>query len=192
MINEKSIFEFSAFPELTTERLLLRRTLLTEAPAVLLFRGDPYVQRFNGPVYESVAEAEALIHELHDEYFNRTGICWGVTLKNEDKVIGLFGIHHWSRHHCRAEIGYDMNRNYWGQGLATEAIQAMLRFGFAQMNLNRMYAGTIADNRESVRLLERLGFVREGTKRALSWEDDGTFHDGAMYSLLQQEWNDYE
>lgn len=191
MNSEKPIFEFKAFPQLTTEQLLLRRTMLTDAPDVLQFRGDPYVQRFNGPVYEAVAEAEGLIHELHDEYFKQSGICWGVTLKNEGKVIGLFGIHHWSRRHRRAEIGYDMNRDYWGQGLATEALQAMLRFSFVQMNLNRIYAGTIADNHESVRLLERLGFVREGTKRAFSWEDDGTFHDGAMYSLLQHEWNDY-
>lgn len=192
MINSETVFNFKIFPELTTERLQLRRTLLTDAPDVLLFRGDAYVQRFNGPVYEEAAEAEALIHELHDEYFKRSGICWGITLKDEGKVIGLFGFHHWSKHHRRAEVGYDMNRAYWGQGIATEALRAMLRFGFSQMNLNRIYAGTIADNHESVRLLERLGFVREGTKRGLSWEDDGTFHDGAIYSMLQHEWNDNE
>ncbi|MCA9953638.1 MAG: GNAT family N-acetyltransferase [Anaerolineales bacterium] len=192
MTDTKTIFDYKTFPELSTERLLLRRPRLADAPDVLLFRGDAYVQRFNGPVYKEVVEAEKLIHELHGEYFKRSGISWGVTLPNEDKVIGLFGIHHWSQYHRGAEIGYDMNRDYWGQGFATEAIQAMLRFGFVQMNLNRIYAGTIADNHESVRLLERLGFVREGTKRGLSWEDDGTFHDGAMYSLLQHEWNDYE
>lgn len=191
-MNTQSIFDFKIFPALTSERLILRRALLTDAPDVLIFRSDAYVQRFNSPVFKEVNEAEELIHELHNEYFQRSGICWGVTLKNEDKVIGLFGFHHWSKHHRHAEIGYDMNRAYWGQGIASEALRAMLHFGFTQMNLNRIYAGTIADNQESVRLLERLGFVREGTKRGLSWEDDGTFHDGAMYSLLQHEWNDYE
>lgn len=189
MIKTKTIFDFKAFPELTTERLLLRRTLLTDAPDVLIFRSDAYVQRFNGPVFKDVAEAEALIHALNREYFDQAGISWGVTLKNEDKVIGLFGIHHWNKYHRRAEVGYDLNRDYWGQSIASETLRAIIQFGFEQMNLNRIYAGTIADNHESVRLLEQLGFAREGTKRGLSWEDDGTFHDGAMYSILQHEWN---
>jgi ribosomal-protein-alanine N-acetyltransferase len=55
------------------------------------------------------------------------------------------------------------------------------------MDLHRVYAGTIADNHESVRLLERIGFTREGTRREHSWEDDGTFHDSAMYGLLRHE-----
>jgi len=102
-------------------------------------------------------------------------------------VIGLFGIHHWNKYHRRAEMGYDLNRAYWGQGIASEALRAIIQFGFEQLNLNRIYAGTIADNHESVCLLERLGFEREGTRRGFSWEDDGTFHDGAMYGLLRDE-----
>ena len=188
----EAIFDFKNFPVLTTEQLVLRRTLLTDAPDVLIFRGDPYVQRFNGPVFENAAEVEALIHALDSEYFEKSGICWGVTRKNEDRVIGLFGFHHWSKHHRRAEVGYDLNRADWGQGIAAEALRAIIQFGFVQMNLNRIYAGTIADNHESVRLLERLGFVREGTRRSFSWEDDGTFHDGAMYGILQHEWIDHE
>lgn len=184
----ETIFDFKTFPELVTGRLVLRRTLLTDAADVLIFRSDPYVQRFNGPVFEDVAEAEALIHELNDEYFNKSGICWGVTLKNENKVIGLFGIHHWSRHHRRAEVGYDMNHAYWGQGIASEALRVIIQFGFEQMNLNRIYAGTIADNHESVRLLEAIGFEHEGTQRSFSWEDDGTFHDSAMFGLLRDEY----
>ncbi|MCA9944931.1 MAG: GNAT family N-acetyltransferase [Anaerolineales bacterium] len=187
MITTNTIFDFKIFPELHTERLVLRRTLLTDAPAVFIFRSDPYVQRFNGPVFVDVAEAEALIHELNDEYFNKSGICWGVTLKNENKVIGLFGIHHWNKYHRRAEVGYDLNQSYWGQGIASEALRAILQFGFEQMNLNRIYAGTIAENHESVQLLEAIGFEREGTRRGFSWEDDGTFHDSAMFGLLRDE-----
>jgi ribosomal-protein-alanine N-acetyltransferase len=78
-------------------------------------------------------------------------------------------------------VGYALARDHWGQGIGTEAVWAMLRFGFEQMNLHRIYAGTIADNYESVRMLEKIGFVREGTKRESSWEDDGTNHDSAMY-----------
>ena len=66
-----------------------------------------------------------------------------------------------------------------------EALTAAIRFGFAEMLLNRIEAQTIADNASSTRLLGRLGFAREGTRRRYSWEEDGTFHDGAIYGLLR-------
>jgi len=62
-----------------------------------------------------------------------------------------------------------------------------IRFGFEEMNLYRIYASTIADNYASVGMLEKIGFMREGTERESSWEDDGTFHDSAMYGLLRRE-----
>jgi ribosomal-protein-alanine N-acetyltransferase len=71
-----------------------------------------------------------------------------------------------------------------GQGLGTEALTAAIRFGFSEMQLNRIEAETIADNDPSTRLLDRLGFALEGTRRSY-WKDDGTFHDGATYGLLQ-------
>ena len=83
------------------------------------------------------------------------------------------------------DIGYDLARDQWGQGSATEALTAAIRFGFAEMLLNRIEAQTIADNASSTRLLGRLGFAREGTRRRYSWEEDGTFHDGAIYGLLR-------
>jgi ribosomal-protein-alanine N-acetyltransferase len=180
-------FEFQTFPILITDRLILRQAQLSDAEEVLVFRSDPVVQRYNGPVFKSVEEAEALIEELQTEFEKGEGVSWGVTLKEQDRVIGLFGLHYWSKYHRRAEAGYDMARAFWGQGIGSEALRAILRFGFNDLDLNRIYAGTIADNQESVRMLERLGFTREGTRRKHSWEDDGTFHDSAMYGLLRDE-----
>ena len=185
-----TLFDYSTFPILTTARLILRRAHLPDAADVLIFRGDPYVQRFNGPVFANVAEAEELIRELHQEFAAERGVSWAVCLKPLGRVIGLFGFHGWDRFHRRAGIGYDMARDCWGQGYASEALGAMLGFGFAAMDLNRVEAETIADNHESVRMLERLGFQREGTRRSYSWEDDGTFHAGAIYGVLRDEFND--
>ena len=176
-----------AFPVLTTDRLILRETRLADAADVLVFRSDPIVQRFNDPVLQSVEEVESLLLELQAEYHARQGLCWGVTVKPQDAVVGLFGFHHWEHYHRRAEVGYDLRRSLWGQRIASEALRAMLAYGFGPMKLHRIYARTIADNHESVRLLERLGFVREGIQREYSWEDDGTFHDSAIYGMLDRE-----
>ena len=182
------VFDPSTFPMLTTERLTLREPLPGDAADYFVAGSDPVVQRYNAPTMQKVEEAEALIEEVRDEYSKQEGISWMVTLNNSDTVLGLFGFYHWSHNHRRTEIGYALARAWWGQGIGTEAVQAMIRFGFEEMNLHRIYASTIADNHESVRMLEKIGFIREGTKRESPWEDDGTFHDSAMYGLLRREY----
>lgn len=180
-------FDFNTFPVLTAERLVLRELRLSDATDVLVFRGDPIVQKYDDPVIHTMAEAQAFIEELHDEYRARHGINWAVTLPDTDVVVGIFSLHHWDQYHRRAEAGYGLAYIYWGQGFGSEALQAIVRFGFEQLTLHRIYARTIADNHESVRLLERLGFLREGTLRKHSWEDDDTFHDSVIYGLLREE-----
>lgn len=188
MVNDTNLFDASTFPVLTTERLTLRQLQQSDAADVLVFRGDWEVQKYNGRVFQNVKEVQTLIEELHDEFRALTGVSWAVTLTDDGAVLGLFGLHHWSKYHRRAEVGYDLARTHWGKGIASEALRAIIQFGFERMSLHRIYASTIADNHRSVRLLERLGFQREGTKRQHSWEEDGAFHDSAMYGLLRQEY----
>jgi ribosomal-protein-alanine N-acetyltransferase len=136
---------------------------------------------------KAVSEALDMIEWLNRGYDAHDLIQWGVTRRGVDQVIGLFGFNRWDRYHNRAEIGYDLTRAHWGNGFASEALGAMLRFGFDRMQLHRVDAETIADNWESVRLLEKLGFQCEGRRREYSWEDDGTYHDSAIYGLLRQD-----
>jgi ribosomal-protein-alanine N-acetyltransferase len=112
---------------------------------------------------ESLEEVRALIEELRAEFAAYRGLAWAVTLKESGSVVGLFGFHFWDHYHRRAELGYDLAHAYWKQGLASQAVRAILRFGFEQMDLHRICSGMKADNQESVRLLERIGFAREGT-----------------------------
>lgn len=182
------MFDFSAFPTLTTERMLLRELRQEDAADVFVFRSDPYVQRFNAEPMKAVAEAEEFIEWMLAQYRNQKHLLWGVALQNEDKVIGLVGFGDWSRHHNRAMLGYDLAQAYWGQGFASEAVKRSIRFGYEEMGLHRIEAETIADNSESVRMLQRLGFQLEGLRRGYSLEDDGVYHDSAMYALLRQEY----
>jgi len=179
--------DFESFPVIKTERLILRDLRYSDAADVLTFRGDPIVQKYDDPAIHTEGEAREFIDELEAEFNDHRGISWAVELKKRNVVIGAFGLHHWNQYHRRAEVGYGLARAYWGQGFGSEALRAIIQFGFEEMELNRIYARTIADNHESVRLLERLGFQREGTQRKHSWEDDGTFHDSAIYGILVHE-----
>ncbi|GAB3742966.1 GNAT family N-acetyltransferase [Microlunatus parietis] len=182
------IFDFTTFPTLTSERLVLRAPEPDDAADLFVWRSDPVVQRYNSEPMREVAEAAALIAELRREYADRRAIHWLVTLRDDDRPVGLFGYVGWAPGHHRADVGYDLRRDHWGRGIATEALDLLLRFGFDRMDLNRVEAQTIADNHESVRLLERLGFRRDGLRRSYSLEEDGTYHDGAIYGLLRHEY----
>ncbi len=172
-------------PTITTQRLVLRAPRVADARDVLVFRGDPVVQRFNDEVLGGVAEAEAFLEYLLADCAAERRRHWALVL--DGIVIGLMGLHDWRHHHRRAEFGYDLAAAHWGRGLAAEAARAVLDVGFGEMGLHRIQAFTIAHNTASVRLLERLGFHREGTMREFSLEDDGEYHDSAVYGLLRRD-----
>lgn len=90
--------------------------------------------------------------------------------------------------HIAVSIGYDLARTHWRQGIATEAAGAIIRFGFAQMNSHRIGVSTCIDDVPSVRLVERLGFQREGIHREATLEDDGLFHGIGIFGLLRREY----
>jgi len=181
-------FDFGPFPVLTTERLILREMTPADAEDVFVFWGDPEVQRFNAVPSRDVEETRQFIREMHAAYQARREVMWVVGELGHGKVVGGVSLHDWSRRHQRAEVGYTLARSWWGRGVAYEAVAAVCAFGFDKMGLHRIEAATIADNHRSVRLLERLGFQREGTRREYSLEDDGLFHHSAMYGLLDYEY----
>ena len=146
-------FDFSEFPVLITDRIILRELRKEDAADLLVFRGDAEEQRFNSEPLQTLEQSVALIEEVRGDYAAQRGLPWAVTLKSSGRVVGLFGYHHWDHHHRRTDIGYDLARELWGQGLATEALTAVIRFGFSAMGLNRIEAQTIADNERSTRLL---------------------------------------
>lgn len=180
-------FDYSVFPTLDTERLVLRELRPADAEDLFAFRSDPYVQRYNSVPHQDVAESAAMIERLGAYYADHEWIHWGGALRDTDRVIGLYSLG-WNPGHQRAEIGYDLHRDFWGQGLATEALRAMLAFAFDVLEVHRVEAQTIADNHESTRLLGKLGFQLEGVRREYSLEEDGTFHGGAIYGLLRHEY----
>lgn len=177
-----------SFPLLTTERLVLREVVAEDAVDLLVFRGDPEVQRYNLVPMKDTREALGLVRTMQGWYVSRYAIQWGITLRDEDRVLGLCGLHDWSRERRRAAIGYDLARSHWGQGIASEAMRAVVRFGFEELDLVQLYALTVAENARSIRLLERLGFQFERIRPESAWENDGRFKERAIYGLRRSEY----
>lgn len=180
--------ELPAFPVLTTERLMLREVVADDADDLLVFRGDAEVQQYNLVPMRDVREARSLVRTMQGWYATGYAIQWGITVYGENRVLGLCGVHDWSKHRRRAAIGYDLVRSHWGQGIASEAMRAVLGFGFGELELERIEALTVVENARSIRLLERLGFAFERIRPDNAWENDGRFRERALYRLLR---NDY-
>ena len=180
-------FAFGEFPVLTTARLRLRALLPADRDAVFAIRGDPEVQRHNADAMQREDEAAHFIESRALDYKARRGVFWGVTRLGEARVIGSVSLYHWNHRHQHAEIGYELARACWGQGLAAEAVQAVVGFAFERLLVHRVEAVTIADNLRSVRLLERLGFRLEGRRRDFLRQNDGAYLDSAIYGLLASE-----
>jgi len=178
---------FSPFPEIQTERLLLRRMALADAPEVMAMRSDESVMRFiDRPRTKTIEQAEAWIHMVDESLNNNIGIAWAITLASEpNKLIGNISFWRIIKEHHRAEIGYMLSPAHWRTGIMKEAILAVHDFGFKQMKLHSIEAHINPENTASASILESVGYTRE----AYFKEDyffQGKFLDTAIYSLLEK------
>ena len=176
------------FPQLETERLILRRLTMDDVEFVFQHFSDPMIYRYlmdEEPMTDRT-QAKGLV-EFYLDPVGKSHNRWGIVLKATNALIGTCGFHKWDRQHYRAEIGYDLGHAHWGKGIMSEAIRVALAHGFENMQLNRVDAIVYSENTPSVRLLERLGFQEEGTLRDYyHWA--GQFHDHSLFSLLRREW----
>jgi [ribosomal protein S5]-alanine N-acetyltransferase len=179
---------FTNFPSLTTNRLHLRQIRPTDAEALFVIRSDREVMEFYGQEpQQSLEETHALIQRLQDLYDRREAILWVITLKGEDTVIGSCTFFHFGPDFHYAETGYELHREYWRQGIMTEAMSAILTYGFAELGLHRIEADIDPRNTRSKGLLLKLGFTYEGNLRQ-RYFFRGQFEDEHYYGLLKDEW----
>lgn len=177
---------FIDFPLLETDRLLLREIHLRDAPHMYsYFSKGEVIKYYNLESFTSEKQAEDLIYRFHQRYSERKQIRWAITLRENDQLIGTCGFHAIEEKHYKAEIGYELHPSFWGKGIMTEVIEAVIHYGFDHMLLNRIEAFYDPRNGSSGRVLEKNGFVFEGIlkKRYLK---KGEFVDAAIAAILKE------
>ena len=179
---------FTHFPSLTTNRLLLRQIQPQDVEALFATFSDEEAMQFYGhEPHRSLDDTRALIEQIQARYARQEAIRWGITLKGEDRVIGSCGFYHFDAGFHRAETGYELHRVFWGQGMMTEAMSAILTFGFTELGLHRIEAIIDIANERSKGLLLKLGFTYEGNLRQRYFFRD-RFEDEHYFGLLKDEW----
>lgn len=183
--------EFAVFPQLETDRLILREMTLGDLEFYFRhFNNDEIVEGCCFPGPKSVEAAkEELERYCIKPFKEKRGIRWGIVRKGSKELIGTCGYYDWNKTVRRAEIGYDLDPAYWGQGIMSEALRAMLDYGFEKMELNRVQAIIDSKNIRSIELVQRLGFKKEGVLRQNSYFNE-QFRDDVIFSLLKLEWTE--
>ncbi|GAB1641189.1 GNAT family N-acetyltransferase [Krasilnikovia sp. MM14-A1259] len=153
--------------ELTTPRLLLREFRFDDHAAVHAFASDPEVVRYTDWGPNDPQDTTAFLHEVAEQVqaAPRSVFALAVVDRADDWLIGSVQLAVISTQHRRAEMGFVLTRSRWGQGYATEAAAALLRFGFHELGLHKISATCDPDNVGSAHVLTRIGMQREGHLR---------------------------
>ena len=180
--------DWTCLPTITTARLTLRLISHDDVDALFEVFSNVEVMRYwSSPPLADRAAAVALVSEIHDSFERQVMLKWGVARLTDNKVIGTTTLYNLDFSNRRAELGYALGRDYWGQGYMQEALQGLLEYAFETLDLRRLEADVDPRNKASIQTLERLGFQREGFLRE-RWEVGGEIQDALFYGLLRSEW----
>jgi len=177
------------FPELETKRLTLRQITIDDLDFyVKHFSIREIVEGSGFPAPKNIDVAKEEIDRFIIRLFKEgLGFRWGIAMKGQTKLIGTCGFYAWNKEAKKAQIGYDLDPEYWSKGIMGEALSEMFRFGFEEMGLNRIQCLIIPENKRSIKLIQTLGFKQEGVLRENSIFE-GKFKDDVVFSLLKKEW----
>ncbi|KAF2779862.1 acetyltransferase [Streptomyces sp. OM5714] len=175
-------------PELRTDRLRLRPFTDADGDRLFALHGNTRVMRYwDSPPWTERARAERFLANCRTLEDEGTGARTAIDRASDGAFVGWCGLSEWNPVHRSASFGYCLGEAMWGHGYATEAAHALLGWAFDALDLNRVQAEVDTRNPASARVLEKAGFVREGTLR----EDcvvDGEVSDSWVYGLLRREW----
>ena len=177
---------FNPFPILESNRLLLRAVTVDDVNEVMALRGNPETMKFiPRPLVTSPEMALEHIAMIMEKIDNNTGINWAITVKGNPKLLGIIGHYRIQLENYRSEIGYMLLPEYQGQGIASEAINMVLEYGFNVQNFHSVEAVVDPENYVSCKVLEKNGFIKEAHFLENEYWD-GKFWDSVVYSLLKR------
>ena len=179
---------FLPTPTLHTDRLRLRPFADADAEALYALQSSAQVLRYwDSPPWSEPSRAERFIVACRQMADDGSGARLAIERDSDGAFIGWCSLTRWNPEYRSASLTYCLDDAAWGQGYATEAARALLHWAFDTFDLNRVQAETDTRNLASARVLEKLGFVREGTLR----EDcivDGEVSDSWVFGLIKRDW----
>ena len=175
-------------PTLDAPRVQLRWVTEQDVDAIYAVFSDRRMMRFwSSAAMTERREAETYVSRIHEGFQAKSLFQWGVERKEDGLVLGTCTLFNIDRGNARAELGYGLGSVHWGRGYMKEALGTLLDFAFGTLALRRLEADVDPRNENSLRILGKLGFKREGLLRE-RWNVAGEIQDTAFCGLLAKEW----
>jgi len=179
------------FPILKSTRLQLSKIGIEDRDSIYeIFSNEEVVKYYDLEAFKDIRQSDDIIKLFLSRFEDSLGIRWAIRFKDEEKCIGTCGFNTWSKPMRSTVIGYDLNRQYWGQGIITEALFTIIQCAFTGLlpcgHINRIQADTVPGNIASEKVLRKLGFKEEGLRRQSGyWKN--SFHDLKCFGLLKED-----
>jgi ribosomal-protein-alanine N-acetyltransferase len=174
-------------PTLDLGTIVLRPLRPEDAVELFRYLSDPAVTALTSFPEVSMTLAETMIERARSRWAAGEPSRWGIATADGDRLIGTCGFNDASSVHRWAEIAFDLAREHWSRGIVPAAAAAALAWAFREGGIDRVQAFVRTDNLRSERLLQRLGFMREGCLRDYRI-CRGTPHDFHLYAILRRDW----
>lgn len=163
---------FTSFPQLMTERLLLRRLSEADAHDILMIRSNEQVNQFlDRPACIDLEAAKNFIAKIEKGIANNESLYWVITLKGNDKLIGTICLWNFEADKMQAEIGFELHPDFQGKGIMQEAISKVIDYGFSELKLSVITGLTNPANLPSIKVLERNNFLWDENYTWVNKED---------------------
>lgn len=178
------------FPELMTETLRLRKIKISDVPSLLKYCHNKKIseQIINIPYPYREEDAVFRINFVWQGFKNKERYVFAITLKNSDELIGEIGLH-MDKSNNSAQFGYWIAEPFWGKGIASEATAAILKFGFMDLHLNKIYATHYPENPASGKVMLKNKMIKEAELKE-QYNVEGIYKNVIQYRLTKEEYLD--
>ncbi len=174
--------------ELEGDRLLLRKLRIDDLQDIYEYGSDGEVSKYVlWNQYKSIEDAKSFIKSVLNNYEKGNNNIWAIENKENNKMIGTIDFIGFNEKHKRSDLGYVLNKEYWNNGLMTEAISLVIQHAFEVLGLNKVSASAIDFNIGSYKAMEKVGMLKEGITRQ-HFLVDNIFYDIVNYSILRSDY----
>lgn len=182
---------FINFPELETERFILRQVKAKDSEDLYELYSDPMAVKYQQTeAMSDMDQAKKTVIAFLNGYSNKIFIRWCIADKSTDKVVGLIALHSFDILNFKAEIGYMLNSKYLNQNIMTECAVKVLDFSFNILNLTKVEASIHPDNERSIHLVDKLGFKKESLIKGISFNfKTALFEDRVIFALTKNQYS---
>ena len=186
-MNKSKLSVFKKIPTVQTERLVLRKLLPSDDADMFEYSQNPAVTKYLlWDVHINKKFTHSYLKFIQSQYSAGNFYDWAMTLAESGKMIGTCGFSSFDLDNNAAEVGYVLSPDYWNKGIAAEALQRVMRFGFEELGLHRIYARIMDGNKASERVAEKCGMRHEATLKC-SLLVKGEYRTIKIYAILREE-----